>query len=487
MRAKVVGYEERRRPARPGFISPLLWYDVHMVPFVADIPMKTRFVWLTWRVLLLIFTFSLFWVGPNAQAQENGPIYTVAIDGVVSRYTVAYLRRALHEAEAAQATALVIRMGAEGAVLRDLRSLAVDLAAAHVPVVVYVAPSGTDAGAAGTWLLSAAHIAAMAPNTSFGIATPLAEPAGNVSTQVRELFLAEVVAQLQDWNQAHNRNDAWVERAAREGAVLTNAQAAALTPPAVNMVVHDEEDLLIALEGRAVNLADGQQVILHTLGRTPRPLGPHIGEQLLLLLANPTITFLLLVMTGMALYAEFVTPTVGVLAGIGVILLIGSLIGLFALPINALSLLGLLIAFGLVAADLFVPSHGALTVVGLIMLVLSAFNLFDAVQAPGVEITFWAITLVALLIATFAAIGIYLAVRTRGQPIVTGQEGLVGRLAEVRVRLAPTGMVFVDGALWRATCEYGEAEVGTYVYVTEVHELRLTVRCEAPTQTSDVT
>jgi membrane-bound serine protease (ClpP class) len=187
------------------------------------------------------------------------------------------------------------------------------------------------------------------------------------------------------------------------------------------------------------------------------------------------VAFLLLVMAGIAIYAEVATPTVGILAGIGAVLLVSSMVGLLALPVSWLSFLGIVFAFGLVAADLFVHSHGGLTVVGLIVLVLSALNLFDGAQAPGVAVAFWAIALVALLIAGFAAVGIYLVVRMRGQPVTTGQEGLIGQPAEVRQRLAPDGMVFVEGALWRAICENGEAEVGEYVRITSIHELRLTV------------
>ena len=434
----------------------------------------------TWRVaravLYLLIALAPLLAAPSLQAQTDGPIYAVAVDGVISRYAVGYLRRALHEAEASQATALIIRLGGQGAVLRDVRGLAADLSSAKVPVVVYVAPGGTNSGAAGAWLLSAAHLSAMAPGTSFGVALPLAEPTGDTSAQVRDLFLVEVIRQLGGWSRDRGRSDAWVDRAARVGAVLTNEQASALDPPAINIVARDDEDLLTSLEGRVVTLEDGSQRILHTLGRAATPVAPSIGEQILLLLADPTVAFLLLVMAGIAIYAEFATPTVGILAGVGVVLLISSMVGLLALPVNWLSFAGLVIAFGLVAADLFVPSHGGLTVVGLVVLVLSALNLFDVAQAPGVAVALWAIVLVSLLIAGFAALGIYLVVRVRSQPVTTGQEGLIGRLAEVRQRLAPEGMVFVEGALWSAVCENGDAELGEYVRVTSVHELRLTVR-----------
>ncbi|WP_238613459.1 NfeD family protein [Candidatus Oscillochloris fontis] len=431
-------------------------------------------------VYLFLLLLPLFAV-PRAEAQAEGPIYHVTLEGVISRHTVAYVRRAIQTAEASQANALIIEVSSEGAVLRDLRGLAADVANAQVPIVVYIAPGGTDAGAAGSWLLSAAHLAAMAPDTSFGVASPLAEPISQVSDQVRERFLNEVTTQIATWNRERGRNEAWAERAAREGVVFNNAQAAALIPPAVDLVVRDTDDLLTSLEGRSVTLADGSQVILRTLGRSSQPIDPNLWEAILLIVADPTIAFLLLVMAGIAIYAEFATPTLGVLSGIGAVLLIASLIGLFALPVNWISLIGLVFAFGLVSADLFTPSHGALTVVGLITLVLSAFTLFDAAQAPGVAVAFWAILLVALLIAVFAAMGLYLVLRVRNQPVTTGQEGLIGRLAEVRKRLAPEGMVFVEGALWRAVCEEGEAEVGEYVRVTAVYELRLTVRrVEAP-------
>jgi membrane-bound serine protease (ClpP class) len=426
--------------------------------------------------LLAVLALAPLILAPRAGAQGRGPIYTVNVDEVVSRYTVGYLRRALQEAEAARAEALVIRLGTGGAVLRDVRALAAELAAARVPVVVFVAPQGVRSGAAGTWLLSAAHIAAMAPDTSFGVAGPLVELDPSLSEATAELLRAETIDQLDGWLEAGGRSVAWVEQAVRQGAVLNNEQASALEPPAVNLVARSLDDLLVGLEGRVVTLADGEQRTLATLGRAPQPLAPTLWEQVLMLLASPTIAFLLLVMAGVAIYAELATPTVGVLAGIGAVLLIGALIGLAALPVRWLAVTGLVLAFALIGADLFFPSHGALTVVGLVVLVASALGLFDSAQAPGVSVALWAVAVVAALVGAFAALGIYLAVRTRNTPVATGQEGLVGRLAEVRKRLDPEGFVFVEGALWRAISEDGDVEQGEWVRVTGVYALRLTVR-----------
>ncbi len=409
------------------------------------------------------------------QSTQNGPIYSVEVDGIVTSVTIDYLRRALRQAEASTAP-LIIQLSSEGAVLRAIRPFAGELAQANVPVIVYVAPSGTQAGSAGAFLLSAAHIAAMAPDTSFGTATPLAQVDSILSDQTRDLLLDEVAQQLRDWNSSHGRNSDWVDRAVREGVVLNNAQAIASNPAVIDLVARDSSELMTLLEGRTVTLENGQQVQLATLGRTPQPIPPTLWEQFLLLLANPTVAFLLLVMGAIAIYAELVTPGVGVLAGIGVVLLLASLGGLLVLPIRWLSLIGLLFAFGLIGADLFTPSHGALTVLGLVMLVVSALTLIDTAQAPGTFIAIWAIVMVALMIATFTAIGIWLIMRTRNKPVETGQEGLVGQLAEVRKRLEPEGMVFVEGALWRAISEDGDVEPGEWVRVAAVYNLRLVVR-----------
>lgn len=431
-----------------------------------------RLLWLAMPLLLLLAALG---VAPAA-AQPRGPVYVVELEGVLSRYSIGFVERALRDAEAGGAEALIVRLGVSGAVLRDTRLLADTLVEAQVPVIVYVAPAGTRSGAAGAWLLNAAHIAAMAPNTSFGVPTPLVEPRAGLTDETAELLRAEVIDLMEERSRARGRSEVWVEQAVRQGAVLNNEQASALNPPAAELVARDFDELLTLLEGRVVTLADGELRTLRTLGRAPEPLPPSLWELLLLTLASPTVAFMLLVMAGIAVYAELLSPTVGALAGLGFVLLILAMIGLIALPVRWLAVVGLAIAFGLVAADLFLSSHGLATLIGLVLLVVSAMTMFDGAQAPGVAVAFWVVLLVAGLMAAFASAGFYLALRTRNRPVTTGQEGLIGRMAEVRKRLEPEGMVFVEGALWRAVSEDGDVETGEYVRVTGIYELRLTVR-----------
>lgn len=432
-----------------------------------------------WFYGLLGFFLLLLWsAGTNTAviAQQRGPVYSVEVEGTVTNVTVGYLERALRQAEASNATALIIQLSSEGAVLRAIRPFAETLAQAEVPVVVYVTPAGTQAGAAGTFFLSAAHIAAMAPDTSFGTATPLANIDDVLTQQTQNLVFASVAQQIREWNARHGRNVDWIDRAVREGVLLTNEQAFGLNPPAIDIVARDLNELLLLLDGRTVHLENGQQVQLNTMGRDVTPIPPTIWEQFRLLLANPTVVFLLMVMGAVAIYAELANPGTTLFAGIGLVLVLGALVGLLSLPVRWISVLGLMLAFTLVALDLYVPSHGALTLVGILLLIISAMTLIDTTQAPNTFVALWAIAMVVFITAVLAALSIWLILRTRNQPVSTGQEGLIGKLAEVRKRLEPDGMVFIEGALWRAISEDGDVEPGEWVRVTAVYDLRLAVR-----------
>jgi membrane-bound serine protease (ClpP class) len=416
-------------------------------------------------------------IHPVASAQAaRGPVFTVQAEGTLTSVTIGYLRRALHLAEAADASALIIQLGSGGGVLRDMRPFAVEIAEAHVPVVVYVAPTGTQSGAAGALFLSAAHISAMAPGTSFGSPDPLTRVDAALTQQTRDLVLDSVSDQIRDWNASRGRNVDWVDRAVREGVVLTNEQAINTNPPSVDLVAADQEELLKLLEGRIVKLSDGRSVQLATLGQAPATVAPTLWERLRLALADPTVAFVLLVIGALAIYLELAAPGTTIFAGLGAVLLAGAVLGLVALPVRWWSVLLLLIALGLIGVEFFTPTHGALVITGIALLVVGALTLVDPAQAPETAIALWVVLLVAFALATFAAIGIWLALRTRTQPVTTGQEALIGKLAEVRRRLDPEGMVFVEGALWQAVSQDGAVEAGDWVRVTAMHDLRLIVQ-----------
>jgi membrane-bound serine protease (ClpP class) len=297
-----------------------------------------------------------------------------------------------------------------------------------------------------------------------------------LTQQTRDLVLDSVTKQIRDWNVERGRNTEWVDRAVREGVVLTNEQASALSPPAVDLVAASQAELLTLLDGRQIKLHDGRTVQLATLGRGVTPIAPTAWESVRLTLSTPSVAFVLLVLGALSLCLEFAAPGTTLFAGVGVVLLIVAGLGLLVLPLNWWAATLLVLALALIGAEFVVHSHGALAVGGLALLTLGALNLIDAEQAPGVMIAVWVVALVGLALATLVALGIWLALRSRDQPAATGGQAMIGRLAEVRRRLEPDGMVFVEGALWQAISENGTAEVGDWVRVTAIHDLRLVVR-----------
>lgn len=428
-------------------------------------------------LLALLLLFVLLGAQPaEAQPSAAGPIYRAAVGGTLTSVSTGYLRRALQLAEAANASALVIELSNRGAVLSEARAFAGEIAAARVPVVVYVTPSGTASGAAGALFLSAAHISALAPGTSFGSPAPLADVDAALSEQTRDMLLDSVAAQLREWNAAHGRNLAWIDQAVRAGVVLDNQQASALRPPAVDLVAANRDELLTLLEGRRVTLQGGGSVTISALGRNMVDVPPTAWESLRLALADPTVAFVLLVLGVIALGLEFAAPGTSLFAGAGIVLLAGAALGLFVLPLQLWALGLLVLALLLLVAEFIAHAHGALAVAGVALLAVSALNIIDPAQAPGAVVAVWAIVLVGVALAAFAALALWLALRSRARPISTGQEAMVGKLAEVRQRLAPDGMVFVDGALWQAIIDGEPAELGEWVRVVAAHDLRLIVR-----------
>lgn len=208
----------------------------------------------------------------------TGPIYSIEIQSTLTTATISYVRRSLQVAEAANAQVLIITLSSGGGVLREIRPLASEIVAASIPVVVYISPAGTQAGAPGAFLASAAHLNAMAPDTSFGSAYPLTRVDAALSQQSQAIVAESVADQLRDWNRERGRNVAWVDQAVQAGAILTNEQAAATNPPAIDLFAGDQNQLSQLLDGRTLTLSNGTSLQLATLGRSVLPLQPTLVE-----------------------------------------------------------------------------------------------------------------------------------------------------------------------------------------------------------------
>lgn len=435
---------------------------------------QRRYGWIGLWLGLVVLTVLAWGGSATATAQASGQVYYVTVERGLTIPAADMVRRAVREAEAAGAAALIVEARGGGS-LGVAWPLARELNAANIPVVAYIGPRDAQGGPVGTLLIAASHVAAMAPDASIGFAAPLVDLPAGFSSTTQQLVVDDAVKQLAGWAQARGRNVEWVEQAVRSGAIIQAERAQALSPPLIDLVATQNE-LLTSLQGRRVTLASGQERTLQTLGAQVVSVEPTVWEGLGQLLAVPTIAFVLFVLGGLAVYLELTSPGVGVPGVAGGVLILAALGGFVLGEVRPLGVL--LLAAGLVVVGLehVVMSHGGLTVAGLVLLTIGALFLVDPARSPGLGVSFLAIGGVALLLGGAATGLVALAVRVRSQRPVTGRDALIGQLAEVRKPVAPEGLVFVQGALWSAWTDEGSFSAGELVEVAGVDGLRLYVR-----------
>lgn len=406
-----------------------------------------------------------------------GSVDVVVARGVVNPTLAGFLSRAIDQAERDGVTALVIELDTPGGLDSAMRQINQRILASSVPVIVYVAPPGGRAGSAGVYISYAAHLAAMAPNTNIGSATPVAMGQGGeskLSDEMRNKVTNDAAAYLRSLAERRGRNAEWAERAVREAVNVTEQEALRLG--VVNFVAVDLRDLLRQADGALVDTMAGQ-VRLESANASIRRLEMSWVEAFLHAISDPTIAYILLSLGTMGIFLELSNPG-AILPGVvgGICLLLG-FYALGTLPVNYAGLLLMGFALLLFVADLFAPSHGILTVGGIIAFVLGSLLLFDRPEAgPWLSVSIWAIAGVTVVFALFFGLVVGAVARSHGRKAVTGREGLVGQVGRVRNPLEPAGMIFVDGALWEAVSEAGSVPRGERVTVVAVDGLSLRVR-----------
>jgi membrane-bound serine protease (ClpP class) len=426
----------------------------------------------------------------TAPGQAAPFVYRVVIDGAISPASAEFLTDAIERAEDEGAAALVVELDTPGGLVDSTRDIVQGILASRVPVIVYVAPSGARAGSAGVFITLAAHVAAMAPSTNIGAATPIQMggapmPGGPVSPPdttggetgdgepdaLERKILNDTIAFIRTISERRGRNADWAERAVREGASITETEA--LAENVVDLVAPSLPALLDQVDGREVEVLD-RTVALDTANAEVRTIEAGLRFRILDTIANPNIAFVLMLIGIYGIFFELMNPGAilpGVVGGISLLL---AFFALQALPVNYAGILLILFALVLFIAEVKVASYGLLTVGGVVAFVLGATMLFDA---PGslVRVSWSVIVPATLLTAGFFAFVMGLAWQTYKSRPTTGKEALVGERGRVSARIDPVGGVSVHGELWRARAEE-PIEAGTEVVVVGVDGLTLTVR-----------
>jgi len=425
----------------------------------------------TFLIALLAFVAlfgGAFW--GLAQAAEPW-VAILELKGVINPVSARYIDRALTEAEEGGAVSAVILLDTPGGLESSMRDIVQRILNARIPVIVYVYPPGGRAASAGAFIAMAAHVAAMAPDTAIGAAHPVGIGTGQADNTVIEKATNDAAAFIRSLAQRRGRNADWAERAVRES-ISSNADEA-LRDRVVDVVAPDLGSLLRQVDGREVQLAVGRATLRTADARTMN-LEMNLVERFFLAITDPNVAYLLLTLAILAIYFELANPG-AVLPGVigGISLLLG-LLALGMLPVNLVGLLLLAFAFLLFVAEIWVTSHGVLTVGGLISLVLGSLLLFNP-GGPLFAVSMPVIVGVTLTMGLMMAFTIGAIIRGQRRRPYTGLEALVGQAATARTVLDPTGMVFVNGELWEARSLNGRVEAGEEVKIEGLSGVTLLV------------
>jgi membrane-bound serine protease (ClpP class) len=362
-------------------------------------------------------------------------------------------------------------MNTPGGISTSMDDIVTNLLNAKVPVIVYVYPSGARAASAGLFVAQAADVLAMAPGTNIGSAHPIQATGADLTGDLGAKVLNDAVTRVRNLASIHGRNADWAEQAVRNS-VNINAEDAVRLHVA-DLEAPDPAALLNAIDGRTLSRASGT-LTLHTAGARIDDNAMPIWQQFLNALIDPTIAALLILLAGYGIITELSTPGAilpGVVGGIAAILAIASLANL---PVNIAGALMMLLAFILFLADLKANTHGILTFGGVLALVLGMAFLVNT-GPIGLGVNPVVVAGAALVTVAFFALFLRKIWQARRRPAFAGSEILVGATGQAREELAPEGLVFVKGALWKAVAANGPIAVGSLVQVVGRQGLKLEV------------
>ncbi len=432
-------------------------------------------------------------------------VWIVPIQGAIGPATSDFYIRSLNAASSAGAEAVVVTLDTPGGLDNAMRDMIKATLGSAVPVIIWVTPQGARAASAGTYLLYAAHVAAMSPATNVGSSTPVSltgpispprtptptdgddETPLPADSDMRRKVVNDAVGYIRSLAELRGRNAEWAELSVREGANLS--ARAALDAGVVDLISSTVDELLAAVDGREIVLGNGSRRILQTAGVGQRRLEPDWRHRFLNTITNPNIAYLLLMIGLYGLILEFYNPGMGAPGIVGVICL---LLGAYALQMLPVNYVGLgLIAFGilLMIAEAMAPSFGILGLGGVIAFLVGSVVLFDS-DLPGFRVSLYMIAVLGIVaVATFfVALGALM--RSRRQPALTGPEGLIGVIGSTVGEVsAERGHVHIHGENWQARLATDRSvPAGTRVRVVDLDGLTLVVvPISASSESSDTT
>ncbi|MEK6545869.1 MAG: nodulation protein NfeD [Nitrospinota bacterium] len=427
------------------------------------------------NISYFLILLSLFFLQiPSFSEDRHATV--LKVDGVINPVSAEYIINGIKEASVSNAEVLIIQLDTPGGLDTSMRLIIKEMMASSIPVVVYVSPSGSRAASAGAFITIAAHIAAMTPGTNIGAAHPV-NMGGKMDREMSKKVENDAAAYIISLAKKRGRNEVWAEKAVRKSVSISEDEAK--KENVIDLVAENIDLLLKEINGRKVEVVSGSKTI-NTEGIKLKHIEMTLRQRILDALSNPNIAYMLMLLGFYGLFFELSNPG-AILPGIvGAISLIMAFYSLQALPVNYAGLLLIFLGIILFILEIKVTSYGALTLGGIISLVLGSMMLIES-PAPYMKISMYLILPAATATAAFFLFLVGAGIKAQRKKPTTGKEGLIGETGIAQsdimgsASLMGEGKVFVHGELWD-TQSSEEIKNGSEVIVTGVEGLKLTVK-----------
>lgn len=403
------------------------------------------------------------------ESDQRPSVSVIRVEGTIGPTVTQYITRSIRQSVENGDEALIIELDTPGGLLDSTQDIVQELLGTDHPTVVYVSPSGANAGSAGTFITLAAHVAAMAPATNIGAASPISMGGGEMDTVAQKKIFNYSESFIESIASERDRNAEWAKSAVRDGASITSDEA--LEMDVIDIMAQDLDDLLIQMDGMEVG-----ERILNTQNATISQIDETLAEQFFSFLLRPEVMLILTMVAIYGIIGEVTNPGAIVPGVSGVIALILLLYGVAAMPINLAGFLLIGLAIILFVAEAFTPTFGILLTGGAVSFFLGALMLFQDLPDEMQISLYWLVPATLLTVAFFAWIVTY-GIKSIFSPASSGLEATIGRTIEVvdTIRPGEDGRVFFDGEYWTAESEY-ELKEGEHCKIVEFKGLRVIVK-----------